>query len=220
MIKHGIRDVNKFLLWLQEYHPDKTIGSLVYNRDKPRLEKEMNMQVRRYWFTKPFMEHLEGRREQCEQLEAKGMILSVEESIKAAKDIITKNGYDFQVFVNDVFHVLYKKKNKINTLYFQGVSNSCKSTIAWSIINCTPNYSQGMASTDFMYHNCANSSIIFFGEMKITPDVINEMKCVVERSETCTNRTFGDGFYLPRTPVVALIIMIHGSFVLLKRILY
>ena len=132
------------------------------------------------------------------------MILSVEESIKACKDIITKNGYDFQVFVNDVFDLLYKKKNKINTLYFQGVSNSCKSTVACSIINYTPNYSQGMASTDFMYHNCANSSIIFFEEMKITPDVINEMKRALEGSETCPNRKFGDGFYLPRTPVIAL----------------
>ena len=40
--------------------------------------------------------------------------------------------------------------------------------------------------------------------MKITPDVINEMKRVLEGSETCTNRKFGDGFYLPRTPVIAL----------------
>lgn len=66
------------------------------------------------------------------------------------------------------------------------------------------NYSQGMASQEFMYHNCANSNIIFFEEMKITPDVINEMKRILEGSETCTNRKFGDGFYLPRTPVVAL----------------
>ena len=159
MIENGIRDVNRFLLWLSEYFPSKTIGSLVYNRDKARLEKEMNMQVRRNWYPKKFMEHLEGRRKQCEKLEKDGMIMSVEDSIAAAKDIVTKNGYDWQTFINNVFDVLYKKKNKINTLYFHGVSNSCKSTIAWSIINCTPNYSQGMAGQDFMYHNCANSSI-------------------------------------------------------------
>ena len=103
-----------------------------------------------------------------------------------------------------MFDVLYKIKDKINTLYFQGESNSCKSTIAWSIIHITPNYSQGIASQDFMYHNCANSSIIFFEELKITPDVVDEMKRVLEGSETCTNRKFGDGFYLPRTPVVGL----------------
>ena len=38
----------------------------------------------------------------------------------------------------------------------------------------------------------------------IRATVINEMKCVLEGSETCTNRKFGDGFNLPRTPVVAL----------------
>ena len=97
-----------------------------------------------------------------------------------------------------------KKKNKINTLYLQGPSNSCHSTIVWSIINMTLNYSQGTASQEFMYHNCANSNIIFFEELKITPDVVNGLKRVLEGSETCTNRKFRDEFYLPRTPVVAL----------------
>mgnify|MGYP002803520291 FL=1 len=162
------------------------------------------MSVRRHWYTKNILTQLEARRSQCESLEKRGMVMSVKDSVAACKDIIQKNGYDFQKFVNDVFNILFKRKNKVNTLYLFGKSNSCKSTIAWSIINCTPNYGQGMASTEFMYHNCANSSIIFFEEMKITPDVVCEMKRVLEGSEVCTNRKFGDGFYLPRTPVVAL----------------
>ena len=204
MVKNGIRDVNRFLLWLGEHEPDKTMGSLTFHREKGRLEKEINMSVRRYWYTKNILVQLESRRKQCNDLRDKGLVLSVKDSINALRDIITKNGYDFQKFVNDVFDILFKRKNKVNTLYLFGKSNSCKSTVAWSIINCTPNYSQGMASAEFMYHNCANSSIIFFEEMKITPDVVCEMKRVLEGSEVCTNRKFGDGFYLPRTPVVAL----------------
>ena len=76
--------------------------------------------------------------------------------------------------------------------------------IAWSIVNGTPNYRQAMASADFMYHNCSNCSYIFFEELKITPDIINELKRILEGSETCTNRKYGDGFYLPRTPIIAL----------------
>ena len=103
----------------------------------------------------------------------------------------------------DVIDVITKKRNKVNTLYLCGPSNSCKSTIAWSILHSSPNVSQGMASADFMYHNCANSSFIWFEELKITVDVINELKRILEGSETCTNRRNQDGFYLPRTPVIA-----------------
>lgn len=135
MVREGIKDVNKFLLWLVEYEPGYTMNSFTFHRDYKRLEQQINVSVRRYWFPKPFMEHLDGRRKQCEKLEEKGMIPSVNDSIAVCKDIVTKNGYNFKEFIQNVFDVLYKKKNKINTLYFQGVSNSC--TIAWSIINMT-----------------------------------------------------------------------------------
>ena len=154
MVQHGIRDVNRFLLWLSEHEPDKTMRSLTFHREKARLEKEINMSVRRHWYTKNILPQLEARRSQCESLEKRGMVMSVKDSVAACKDIIQKNGYDFQKFVNDVFNILFKRKNKVNTLYLFGKSNSCKSTIAWSIINCTPNYSQGMASTEFMYQLC------------------------------------------------------------------
>ena len=148
MITNAIRDVNGFLLWFSKFHADRTIGSFVYNRDKQRLEKEINMQVRRYWYMKTWKEHLEGRRKQIEARVEDGLMLTVEDTIKGMKDIIERNGYQFELFVKSVLDVIYKRRNKLNTLYLQGPSNSCKSTIAWSIINGTPNYGQGMASAD------------------------------------------------------------------------
>ena len=167
----------------------------MFHREEAGLTKQNNMAVRRYWHPKLLIQHLEGRRGQCEQAVKDGVCLSVEDSIKCAQDIVTKNGYNFTKFVNDVLDVLYKKKNKINTLYFQGSSNSCKSTIGWSVVNITPNYSMGMSSQEFMFHNCANSSIIFFEELKITPDIVNEMKRVLEGSEICANRKNTDGHF-------------------------
>ena len=72
-----------------------------------RLEQQINMSVRRFWFPKPILQHLEGRRKQCEKFQEQGMILSVQYSIAALKDILKKNGYKFIDFVNDVFNVLY-----------------------------------------------------------------------------------------------------------------
>lgn len=45
---NAIRDVSAFLNWMKEYHPDRTMGSFVFHREKPRLEKEINMEIRRY----------------------------------------------------------------------------------------------------------------------------------------------------------------------------
>ena len=88
MVHEGIKDVNKFLLWLVENEPDYTMNSFTFHRDMKRLEQQINMLVRRYWFPKPILQHLEGRRKQCEKLEEQGMILSVHDSIAALKDIL------------------------------------------------------------------------------------------------------------------------------------
>ena len=49
------------------------MGSFVFNREKARLEKEINMQVQRYWYTKTWHQHLEGRRKEIE-MRVKGHI--------------------------------------------------------------------------------------------------------------------------------------------------
>ena len=77
MICNAIRDVNAFLQWLNYMHPEKTMGSFVFNREKARLEKEINMQVRRYWYTKAWHRHVEGRRKQIEMRVKERLMLSV-----------------------------------------------------------------------------------------------------------------------------------------------
>ena len=74
MIVNAIRDVNAFLLWLNYVHPEKTMGSFVFNREKARIEKEINMQVRRYWYTKTWHQHLEGRKKQIEMRVNEGLM--------------------------------------------------------------------------------------------------------------------------------------------------
>ena len=92
-----------------ENHPEYTMGSFEFHRDFNRLEKVINMSVRRYWLPKPLFDHMERRRKQFEKRESEEMIFSVDESIKAAQDKIVKNGYNFAKFVNDVFDVLFKE---------------------------------------------------------------------------------------------------------------
>ena len=76
----------------------------------------------------------------------------------------------------------------------------------------TPNYTQGMASQEFMYHNCAKSNIIFFEELKITPGVVNDLKRALEGSETCTNRKFGDMSFICYVLLLwHLVIMTRGG---------
>ena len=188
---------------MKEYMPEKSMGSFVFHREKNRLEKEINMEIRRHWYSKTYWEQMEARLPQIQKREDQKKILSVKETFKAIKLICKLNGYSYKQFFKDVLDVVLKKVPKMNCLYICGESNSCKSTVAWSILNASPNVSQGMASTDFMYHNCMNASFIWFEELKITVDVVNELKRILEGSETCTNRKNSDGHYLPRTPVIA-----------------
>ena len=69
MMREGIKDVNNFLLWISEYEPDATMNSFVFHRDQKRLEQQINMCVCHYWYLKPFMQHMEGRRRQYEAKE-------------------------------------------------------------------------------------------------------------------------------------------------------
>lgn len=94
IIEEGIRDVHKFLLWVAKYEPDKTIGSFIYHRDKARLTKEINQAVRRHWVVRSYAEQRDGRRKQNELLLAAGKLCTVEESIRQAKLVVQKNGYN------------------------------------------------------------------------------------------------------------------------------
>ena len=92
MIKHAIKDVNKFLIWLNYDDPDATMGSFIFHREKPRLEKEINMCVRRHWLARPYWKHLEARREQIEDRVEKGQVMTVEATAAALEDILKRNG--------------------------------------------------------------------------------------------------------------------------------
>lgn len=59
--QNAIRDVSTFLNYMAEYYPEKTMGSYIFHREKPRLEKEINMAIRRYWLAKDFWEQLSRR---------------------------------------------------------------------------------------------------------------------------------------------------------------
>lgn len=202
IISHGVVTVSKFLLFAKKFLPNDSFGSFVFSRDKPRLEKEINDQIKRHYVMMNFYECLETRRGQIQLLVEEGKMFTVDDSVKWLEMILVWNQIEVEQFVLDVNSLLEKRHAKRNCLYLYGEANSCKSTICRSLVNGCPNVGMQITSSDFMFNECVNVNLIFSEETRITHEVVNLLKRVYEGANVTANRKCRDGYDLPRTPVI------------------
>lgn len=96
---------------------------------------------------------------------------------------------DIKQFSKHTFEICHKIKPKIKGLHITSVSNSGKSYILRSIRNGLMNCDRMrcQASNNFTFGSCVKKTLIYTEKMCLTPQNVEEGKCILEGTESYVN---------------------------------
>lgn len=128
-------------------------------------------------------------------------------SLKESRDLFDKwlqnNNFDKSEFCGDLFNVLERKVPKLNTFCLQGPPNAGKSFILRSIVAWYQFFGEvrGGSNYNFLWQDCIDTGLIFIEEPYITPDIVEQMKLVLEGAPTQVHIKMRGDATLKPTPV-------------------
>lgn len=108
-----------------------------------------------------------------------------------------------RVFCEALKNILNEEKPKINTLWIYGIPNSGKSLILKMLaeVFITKTFSNIDSTTQFIFGNIVNSSIILIEEPFLMPILLEDFKKICEGSKISVNVKYKEPQTLNRTPI-------------------
>lgn len=119
-------------------------------------------------------------------------------------DLFKRNGIVPSVFAKTVFKWMTCVDNKINTLYFHGPPNTCKTLIARMLTNvflCGNMNLKGVTS-DFYYEPLLDKSIGVLEELWVMKNVVDDFKSILGGIVMDINKKHNTMQKLRRTPII------------------
>lgn len=149
---------------------------------------------------KPWIELLK----EFEPLSEDHRFYNIPTSMRIFEQWIKHHNIDRDKFLADTFAVLTQKKPKINCIVLEGVSNAGKSYIMRGLKYISHSYGEIHAgdTNAFQFSNCINTNIIYIDEPRISPEIAEQMKLVMEGCPTKVKVKNRDDEILKRTPIV------------------
>lgn len=129
---------------------------------------------------------------------------TVDKSIEAFELVMETSNIDPNIFVKDMFDILHRKLNKVNSIVLQGPANSGKSLIVRPLTVLIPNYGQvmGTGADAFAWENCVDRRFGLFEEPVLDPCTINPMKIIMEGGPLGVNVKYSNKVNLRRLPLI------------------
>ena len=117
---------------------------------------------------------------------------------------IHHHSLDKEKFLTELYDVLTQRRSKINSFVLQGPSNAGKSYILRTLRYISVAYGEIHAGDNnaFQFQNCINTNLIYIDEPRISPEIAEQMKLVLEGCPTKVKVKCKDDEILNRTPVI------------------
>lgn len=131
-------------------------------------------------------------------------VATVEQSVDMLKQILAFNKIDFLSFVNNVYDVVEKRRQKLNSLVITGPPNAGKTLVISSICRSLLYYSacQSFSGTSsFEFQDMISSRAALINEPCFTDKTIETIKNLFEGQPVAIDVKHKSGQVLPRTPM-------------------
>lgn len=111
----------------------------------------------------------------------------------------------YKFFMKSLYIVANMETTKKNCVWVWGPSNSGKSTVMDSFINCFFESCVGKPDnnerTSFPFNSCVNRRVIFWEEPSLRPNNIEDVKCLMSGTTFSTDIKYQSAVTIKRTPV-------------------
>lgn len=152
----------------------------------------------------------------------KDYYFSIEESVEAIETILLyqldNDNESVNIFINNVYEIVDKKRPKKNTLYIVGSPSSGKNFIFDSLaafclnVGHIGNFTR---SNQFPFNDCKSRRLLIWNEPNFMPSAIDTMKMILGGDPCAVNIKFEAHYTLPRTPIIMLsnrdVLSINGN---------